>query len=53
MTFEEKVKEYLRGWEDCKTHMLDSVLDYMSKLPETPELYKVKEFIRKELEYDN
>lgn len=38
--------QYNRGWRDGATHMLDSVLDFMGDLPETPEVYKVKEFIR-------
>lgn len=38
--------QYNRGWRDGATHMLDSVLDFMIDLPETPEIYKVKEFIR-------
>ena len=38
--------QYNMGWRDGATYMLDSVLDFMIHLPETPEIYKVKEFIR-------
>lgn len=41
--------QYNRGWRDGATYMLDSVLDFMGDLPETPEIYKTKEFIREEL----
>lgn len=40
------IAQYNRGWQDGATHMLDSVLDFMGGLSETPEIYKVKEFIR-------
>lgn len=38
---------YDKGWRDASTHMLDTILDYMADLPETPEIYKAKEFIRR------
>lgn len=42
--------EYQRGWNDAKEHMLGSILDFAGEeLPETPEVYKIKEFIREEL----
>lgn len=41
---------YNSGWQDGYAEAIDQVLDMLASIPETPEIYKVKESLRKAID---
>ena len=44
---------YNSGWQDGYMEAIDRVLDMLASIPETPEVYKVKESLRKEIDHED
>lgn len=50
MSNKEQMECYNSGWQDGYVEAIDRVLDMLSSVGETPQIYKIKESLRKIIE---